>query len=143
MKNVIRHISFILLSCALALAVSAQAVSAAGKTAPKSDAAAEPALLGDPEAASKGWDMVGQGALLIDVRSASEYEAGHIEGSLNIPHGQIDAIADAIGPDKDRQVVLYCRSGNRSGKATAKLKERGFTGVFNATGLDALQSTRP
>lgn len=100
-------------------------------------------VLGDIAAATQAWEMISDGALVVDVRSAEEYADGHIEGAINIPHTQIDRIAELIGGDLARPVVVYCRSGNRSGQAEAALKKRGYTGVFNGTGLEALQATQP
>ena len=100
-------------------------------------------VLGDTVAAAEGWEMIENGALLIDVRSGEEYAGGHIEDSTNIPHTQMDDIVELIGDDKDRPVVLYCRSGGRSGRVTAALQEMGYTAAFNATGWEALEATRP
>ena len=97
---------------------------------------------GDRDAARKAWPMIDNGALLIDVRSKEEFDAGHLEGALRIDWEQTDALAAAIGDDKDRQVVFYCRSGNRAGKAIIELEKRGYTNIFNATGLEALNDTR-
>ncbi|MBT8069525.1 MAG: rhodanese-like domain-containing protein [Gammaproteobacteria bacterium] len=98
---------------------------------------------GDPEVAEKAWPMLDNGALLIDVRSKEEFDEGHIDGALNIPWDKTDALKFAIGEDKQRQVVFYCRSGNRAGKARAELESMGYTNVFNATGFSALRATKP
>ena len=98
---------------------------------------------GDQNAAKQAWPMIENGALLIDVRSKKEFEGGHLEGAVNIEWDQIDALAAAIGSDKQRQVVLYCRSGNRVGKSIAILETKGYSNLFNATGLEALKATRP
>lgn len=98
---------------------------------------------GDPVIAKQAWPMIDQGALLIDVRTAEEFAAGHITGAINIPWQETDKLMDAIGPDLQRQVVVYCRSGNRSGKAMVVLQNKGYTGVFNATGYEAMKETRP
>ena len=98
---------------------------------------------GDPEAAKKAWPMIENGALLIDVRSTEEFAGGHLDGALHIEWDQTDALAAAIGDDKQRQVVLYCRSGNRVGKAIAVLETRGYTNIYNATGLEAMLETKP
>jgi phage shock protein E len=100
-------------------------------------------LKGNAEAASAGWELIEKGALLIDVRSATEYEGGHIEGSINIPHSEIDALKQAIGSELDRSVVFYCGSGRRADKVRLQLEAEGFTGIFNASGLDAMEATRP
>jgi len=74
--------------------------------------------------------LLGQPDLyLIDVRTAEEYRAGAIPSALNIPY---DVIQDNL-PTQDRQarIVVYCRSGNRSGVAKARLEELGFRNVNN------------
>lgn len=100
------------------------------------------AVEGDTEAAREAWPLIEQGALLIDVRTPEEFEDGHIEGAINIPHTQTEALVDAVGSDPDRPVVVYCRSGRRSGIARDALEARGYTGVFNASGYEALRATR-
>ena len=79
-----------------------------------------------------------QRALVIDVRTPEEYERGHYPGAINIPHEQILAgvRSRALGPDD--AIVLYCRSGNRSGKAQAILSAAGYSVTHNAGGLSAL-----
>jgi phage shock protein E len=104
---------------------------------------AAPPVKGDIKAATQAWDMIANGALVIDVRSAEEYAEGHIEGAVNIPHTEIDRLTELIGDDLARPVVVYCRSGNRSGQSEAALRKLGYTGVFNGTGLEAMQATRP
>lgn len=77
----------------------------------------------------------------IDVRSPGEFESGHVEGSINIPHTEIvDRIGEVTG-DKDATLYLYCRSGNRSGKAMRALQEAGFTDVSNIGGYQEAQET--
>lgn len=72
-----------------------------------------------------------QGAVVIDVRTANEYDRGRVPGSLNIP---VDRIRVSIGRIRDLQkpVVICCSSGDRSSKATAILKENGLKEVYNA-----------
>jgi len=85
---------------------------------------------------------VDNGALLVDVRSPGEFAGGHLEGALNIPHTEILAGIRALGTDREAPIVLYCRSGNRSGIATRALEEAGFTDVTNAGAYTALASAR-
>jgi phage shock protein E len=106
-------------------------------------AAKQPEILGDVAAAAQAWDMIRDGALLIDVRSPEEYGEGHIDGSVNIPHTEIDQLVKLIGEDHSRPVVVYCRSGNRSGRTQTALQKMGYTGVFNGTGYEALKATKP
>ncbi len=98
---------------------------------------------GDPAIARQAWPMIEAGALLIDVRSAEEYQDGHIEGAINIPHDQTSDLIVAIGADKQRPVVVYCRSGNRSSMAKAELVAKGYSGVYDATGYIVLKKTKP
>lgn len=74
--------------------------------------------------------LVDQGARLVDVRSPEEYAAGHIDGAVNIPVGEIEARSGELG-DKNGAIVLYCRSGARSARAKAALRSAGFTAVRN------------
>lgn len=87
--------------------------------------------------------MIGKGALLIDVRTEKEFKSGHLDGALNIAYEEIDALAKAIGDDKSRQVVLYCRSGRRSGMARESLVRLGYTNVVNGGSFNRLQSSKP
>jgi len=73
--------------------------------------------------------------LLIDVRTPLEYAQGHLAGSLNIPHEQVEDIASAIGDQKDRPVILFCRSGARSGMALGLLLQHGYTNLANGGGV--------
>jgi phage shock protein E len=91
------------------------------------------------ETAAEAWSRIDAGAVLIDVRSAQEFEDGHLEGAINIEYTQIDALSDAIG-NLDRSVVVYCRSGRRSGKAMEDLKKRGFNNVYNGLGYQELNA---
>lgn len=69
--------------------------------------------------------------MIIDVRTEQEYNAGNIEGSILIPYDVIgDKIADTA-PNKNSKIILYCRSGRRSGIAEGVLKEMGYTNVEN------------
>jgi len=98
---------------------------------------------GDPEAARKAWPMIQNGVLVIDVRSAEEFAGGHLDGAVNIEWDRYDDLVAAIGDDKQRQVVFYCRTGNRVGKSIKELESMGYTNIYNATGLEALRETKP
>lgn len=81
-----------------------------------------------------------ENAVLVDVREAPEYEAGHIPNALHIP---LAGIADAkpLQKLKEKPVVLYCRSGQRSMQAGSKLRAQGFTQLYNlAGGIGAWQN---
>lgn len=91
----------------------------------------------------KGWALIAAGALLVDVRTADEFSTGHLDGALNIPHDQVAARLAEFGADKSRDVVLYCRSGNRAGLAETVLAENGFSAVFNAGGYEPMLAAKP
>ena len=98
---------------------------------------------GSPEVAKQAWPMIESGALLVDVRSEKEFATGHLDSAINIQWDNTNALVAAIGMRRDRPVVFYCRSGNRAGRALTTLAEKGYTHIFNATGLEALKETRP
>jgi len=77
----------------------------------------------------------GDESVIIDVRTLDEWNAGHL---ATAQHLQLDLVAESIETlvaDKDQQVYLYCRSGNRSGQAKIIMDGLGYTNVINAGGL--------
>jgi molybdopterin/thiamine biosynthesis adenylyltransferase/rhodanese-related sulfurtransferase len=74
------------------------------------------------------------GATLVDVREQVEWDAGHVANALFIPQGELPNRAAAELPDKDAEILLYCRSGARSGRMTAVLQSIGYTNVTNVGG---------
>jgi len=86
--------------------------------------------------------MKGKDHLLIDVRSPEEFATGHLEGAINLPHASIaQEIQGYVGDAKETKIVLYCRSGHRSGLAEQSLRELGFTRVRDIGGLDEARET--
>lgn len=73
-------------------------------------------------------------ALVVDVREPGEYGAGHILGARNVPLARLAGGATELGKKKDRPVIVYCESGDRSAKALAALKAQGFQRAFNLAG---------
>jgi len=71
---------------------------------------------------------------LIDVRTPKEYKDGHIKNSENINFYDTDFLTQMNKLDKNKPLYIYCRSGGRSGKAAAQLKEQGFTKVYDLQG---------
>ena len=74
----------------------------------------------------------------IDVRSAEEFNAGHLQDAVNIPHDKIIKGVKALGSDKDAPINLYCRSGRRAEAALTELKNAGYTNVTNHGGYEDL-----
>ena len=73
-------------------------------------------------------------AVLLDVRTNEEYADGHIEGSKNLPLQEIESVASVI-TDKTTPLFVYCRSGARSARAVAILKNKGYTDVTDIGGI--------
>lgn len=76
-----------------------------------------------------------QEIILLDVRTASEYNEGHIENALLLPLDQIESKASETIPDKDAVYIIYCRSGNRSNQAANLLKDLGYTNLYDMGGI--------
>lgn len=77
--------------------------------------------------------LVAEGASLLDVRTQQEFAAGHIEGALNIPLQELQQRLHEL--PKDRPVVVYCRSGNRSSSAAKLLENQGYSAVHDLGGM--------
>lgn len=75
-----------------------------------------------------------QGALLIDVRTRQEFKEGHIEGALLIPYYEIKRNIEKMVPDKNQEIVLYCKNGGRSLKAYEILKKLEYKNIYNLKG---------
>lgn len=71
---------------------------------------------------------------LVDVRTPGEFMSGHIAGATNIDFESGTFEADIQKLDKTKTYAVYCRSGNRSGQATALMLKDGFKSVFNLNG---------
>ena len=73
-------------------------------------------------------------AIVLDVRTQEEFDQGHIPGAVCLPNEFI--AADMPFPfGKDTELLLYCRSGNRSAEAAKKLRDLGFSNVFDFGGI--------
>jgi len=78
--------------------------------------------------------VAGTDVQLVDVRTPEEFSEGHLKNSKNIDFKNDNFMAQMEKLDKSKPLYLYCRSGNRSGKASAKLKEAGFTEIYDMKG---------
>lgn len=78
------------------------------------------------------------GATVIDVRTAEEMAEGMLPGAVPIPHTEIASGVAALELPTDATLVLYCRSGRRSGLATAALQKAGYRRVINGGGYGDL-----
>ncbi|MDM8300738.1 rhodanese-like domain-containing protein [Collinsella tanakaei] len=78
-----------------------------------------------------------QDYVILDVRTRSEYDSGHIPGAVCLPNEDIGSDDPAALPDKDQLILVYCRSGNRSAQAVRKLAALGYTNVVDFGGINA------
>ncbi len=74
--------------------------------------------------------------VIIDVRTISEYATGYIENAINIPLDKISTVEDSV-PDKNKKVIVYCKTGNRSKQAAEQLIKMGYKNVYDMKGLDS------
>jgi len=134
---VIRFISFfilILVSAAMLIGCSAEIT---------------PTLTAEPERRPQGETVINQkisaeeakkmmdagGVTVVDVRSAAEYAMGHVPGAALVPLDSLAAQAKTALPSLDATLLVYCRSGNRSGEAAKILKDLGYTKVYDFGGI--------
>src|SRR5262245_48058926 len=97
-KNLVSHLSMLLLivvmiGCHHAPPPQAQPVSTSNKIISVSEA----------------WTLIHNGAFVIDVRTRAEFDSGHLDHAINIPHTEISQNLTTIGSDKNREIILYCR----------------------------------
>lgn len=76
-------------------------------------------------------NLIKEGAILIDVRTLTEYNTKHIENAISIPLNEIDKNIKEQIPNKNTKIILYCQSGKRSEEAQNKLINLGYKQVYN------------
>ena len=92
-------------------------------------------LMISPEEAKEMMDERGD-ILVLDVREAHEYKAGHVPGAKLLPLDDIaEDTAAAVIPAKDTATLIYCRSGRRSKIAAEKLADLGYTALYEFGGI--------
>ncbi|MBY5922093.1 rhodanese-like domain-containing protein [Ferrimonas balearica] len=94
------------------------------------------------ERAETAWQWVDEGAVLVDVRTTEEFAAGHLPGAINIPLDQLPSRLAELGEPGAETIVVYCRSGNRSGQALGWLNRQGYEKVHNGGGLEEMRQSR-
>ncbi len=73
--------------------------------------------------------------ILLDVRTASEYNEEHIEGASLLPLDDIEATASKVISNKTATYIVYCRSGNRSNQASEILVDLGYENIYDMGGI--------
>ena len=83
--------------------------------------------------------MMGEesGYIVLDVRTAEEFAEKHIPGAINVPNEEIGTAEIPELPDKAQLILVYCRSGNRSKQAAAKLAALGYTNITEFGGINS------
>jgi phage shock protein E len=82
-------------------------------------------------------------AVWVDCRQLDEYQCGHLEEAIHIPHSEIANRHEELEVDKNRPLYLYCAGGKRAEMAKQCLEAEGYTHVVNAGGLkDALKKAK-
>lgn len=80
------------------------------------------------------FSLPGISLTIIDVRTEAEWKTGHLDGAIHIEWQDILQLSSKIS--KDEEIYLYCRSGNRSGKATKILTDAGYINALNAGSIE-------
>lgn len=78
----------------------------------------------------------GEELVILDVRTAEEYETAHIPGAILLPNEEIGETRPASLPVLDTEILIYCRSGNRSAQAATKLAKLGYTQLYDFGGIN-------
>ena len=81
-------------------------------------------------------ELMGEGAILIDVRTASEYAEGHLDNSIYLTVDTIGINIESLVKDKNTKIIVYCRSGNRSATAKSTLNNLGYKNVYDLGAMD-------
>ena len=120
-----RNKRFLLMLLTLALPFGCVGCSEGGSATYEQISGAEAKALMDSES----------GYIIIDARTQEEYDEGHIPGAILIPEYEIADRAEKELPDKDRLILVYCRSGRRSKIAAEELVKLGYTNVKEFGGI--------
>lgn len=79
----------------------------------------------------KAGRLLEEGAVLVDVRTEEEYQAVHLKRAINIPLSEISTGIGRIAPERNRVILLHCRSGSRSFMGKRLLKRMQYHNVYN------------
>ena len=116
------------------LGFSSQGFAAAAK-GPMDFVNAAKAQITEVSAAQVKADLdAGKKFILLDVRSKEEFDAGHLPNAKNISRGLLEFLIGQPIPDKNSNIILYCRTGGRSALATLVLNEMGYKNAKNMAG---------
>jgi len=109
-------------------------VFAGGKTIPQIIGEAKSQITEVTVGVIKNDIDVGKNFVLLDVRTSDEFNAGHLPKGINIPRGTLEFLIGKFYPNKETEIVLYCRTDARAALCTNTLHEMGYTNVKNLKG---------
>jgi phage shock protein E len=118
------------------LIVSGTFIFAGGRNERLGQVSSAPAAVDEPLSSERLAEIIASGdsnTYLVDVRTEGEYNAGAIPSAINIPFDQI--AANLPTEDRSARIIVYCRSGNRSGIAADTLEVLGFTNILDFGGV--------
>lgn len=118
-KNIVFAIIIIILTVAVIIVM---ALSSANKSVIKTPNSKEISAI-----------MQNKDIIIIDVRTADEYKAAHVEGAVNIPN---DEIENRVNYDKNKPIAVYCQTGVRSSEAAKTLEKMGYTKIYDLGGIE-------
>lgn len=78
--------------------------------------------------------MKNKNCILIDVRSPQEFKERHLENSINIPLYELQKKTEKMIYDKEKTIIVYCQTGNRSNRALKILAKNGYKNIYNLKG---------
>ena len=123
-----------------AIGCSPKRVAVTGGPAPESGSVTSPESGDDnPSEDNESEEQESVAPIVIDVRTEAEWNTGHVKSAILIPHGEIVERIGQVTQDKSARIVLYCKSGVRSGLAKAELDELGYANVENAGGYEQIK----
>ena len=133
MKTIYRSIALIG-ALVLILMPTTKTVFAGGKTIPQ--------IIGEAKSQTKEITIdevkkdidAGRNFILLDVRTSEEFKAGHLPKAVNIPRGTLEFLIGKHYPQKDVDIVLYCRTDARAALCAKTLSDMGYTNVKNLKG---------
>jgi phage shock protein E len=86
--------------------------------------------------------LVATGIKVVDVRTPAEYASGHVPGAVNIPFDEMPQRYAEVGPPST-PILVYCKTGRRSGIAIGTLRQKGFTTIYDLQAYDRWVSAEP
>jgi len=101
----------------------------------KTDASKGEPTMYEQITAESAMNLMDSECTILDVREQDEFDTGHIPGAILLPYTEIETKAETILPDKEKLILVYCRSGRRSKIAAESLVNLGYTNIKEFGGI--------